>query len=303
LYHIRFDFNINTVDYASCFCYAYRMRIASRITSPYKVRAFVALSVLAFSAALYSAAFSADNQQVISIPHIHAFFPGETLTYDISWSRMVSAGTAIMEVREEKLPDGRSGLKFVVTGRSVGLLDKVYPVNDLVECIFDPRSRESISYRLKESYGGKKRLREVAFDRSRNIAISRLNEDPAETLTVPEHALDGLATVYAIRLQENYVVGKSFTIAVLDSGKNWSVEIHTLGREKLTTPMGEFSTIKVKTYPKYEGVFMDKGEVFIWLSDDNRRLPLLMKSKLAFGSFVFTLMEMRPEHIIEPPAH
>jgi hypothetical protein len=46
---------------------------------------------------------------------------------------------------------------------------------------------------------------------------------------------------------------------------------------------------------------MNKGEVFIWLTDDNRRVPVLMKSKLAFGSFVFTLMEMTPEHLFEAP--
>jgi hypothetical protein len=263
---------------------------------------FAVLCALGFSTALGPAAFGAENQQVAPIPHIHAFFPGETLTYDISWSRVVSAGTAVMEVKEEKLPDGSAGLKFVVTGRSVGLLDKVYPVNDLVESIFDLRTGESLSYRLKESYGGKKRLHELAFDRTKNVVVGKLNEDPPETIAVPEHALDGLSTLYALRLHEEFVVGKVFTIEVHDSSKNWSVEIHTLGREKLSTPLGEFSTIKVKTYPKYEGVFKEKGEVFIWLTDDSRRIPLLMKSKLAFGSFMFTLMEMKPEHVLEPAA-
>ena len=261
------------------------------------VRTFAVLCVLGLSTAFDPVAFSAESR------HIHAFFPGETLTYDISWSRMVSAGTAVMEVREEKLPDGGAGLKFVVTGRSVGLLEKLYPVDDLVESSFDPRSRDSVSYRLKESYGGHKRIREVAFDRTRNRVASRLNEDPVEDLAVPEHALDGLSTLYALRLHEEFVVGKIFTIEVFDSSKNWSVEIHTLGREKLTTPLGEFATIKVKTYPKYEGEFKDKGEVFIWLTDDNRRVPLLMKSKLAFGSFVFTLLGMKPEHVLVPLVH
>ena len=265
------------------------------------VRTFAVLCALGLSTAFDPAAFSAENQQAAPIPQIRAFFPGETLTYDVSWSEVVSAGTAIMEVREEKLPDGGMGLKFVVTGRSVGLLDKVYPVDDLVESVFDPRTTESLSYRLKESYGRHRRLTEVAFDRTRNIVVSRLNKDPEETLAVPEHALDGLSALYAIRLHEEFVAGKVFTIDAFNSSKNWSVEIHTLGREKLKTPLGEFSTIKVKTYPKYEGVFRGKGEVFIWLTDDSRKVPLLMKSKLAFGSFVFTLTEMKPAHVLEVP--
>ena len=260
------------------------------------------LCALALGLALVPVVFTAENQPIASLtPHIDAFFPGETLTYDISWSRMISAGTATMEVKEDKLPDGRDGLKFVVTGRSVGLLDKVYPVNDSVESIFDPQTRESLSYRLRESYGGKKRRRELAFDHARNIVVSRLNDDPAETLAVPEHVQDGLSMLYYLRTREDFVVGKIFTIEIHDSSKNWSVEVHTLGRERLKTPMGEFATVKVKTYPKYQGAFMNKGEVFIWFTDDNRRVPMLMKSKLAFGSFVFTLTAMTPEHLLEAP--
>ena len=78
-------------------------------------------------------------------------------------------------------------------------------------------------------------------------------------------------------------------VDVHDGGKNWSVEIQTLGKEKITTPAGEFNTIKVKTYPKYEGVFMHKGEIYIWLTDDARKIPVLMKSIITIGSIVATL--------------
>ena len=274
----------------------------SRCAFQRALRITAVLCALTLGLAHVPVVFTAENQPIAFLtPHIDAFFPGEILTYDISWSRMISAGTATMEVKEEKLPDGRDGLKFVVTGRSVGLLDKVYPVNDSVESIFDPQTRESLSYRLRESYGEKKRRRELVFDHALNIVVSRLNDDPAETLAVPEHVKDGLSMLYYLRTRENFVVGKIFTIEIHDSSKNWSVEVHTLGRERLKTPMGEFATVKVKTYPKYQGAFMNKGEVFIWLTDDNRRVPVLMKSKLAFGSFVFTLTAMTPEHLLEAP--
>ena len=260
------------------------------------------LYALTLALAFVPCVFSAENQPIVALaPHIDAFFPGETLTYDVSWSRMISAGTATMEVKEEKLPDGRDGLKFVVTGRSVGLLNKVYPVNDSVESIFDPQTRESLSYRLRENYGGKKRRRDMAFNHAQNIVVSKLNDDPAETLAVPEHVKDGLSMLYYLRTRDDFVVGKIITVEVHDSSKNWSIEVHTLGKERLKTPLGEFATVKIKTYPKYKGAFMNKGEVFIWLTDDNRRVPVLMKSKLAFGSFVFTLMEMTPEHLFEAP--
>ena len=55
------------------------------------------------------------------------------------------------------------------------------------------------------------------------------------------------------------------------------------------TPAGEFDTIEVSTFPRYEGVFRKKGEVFIRLTDDSRRAPVLMKSTISIGSSVSTL--------------
>jgi len=59
----------------------------------------------------------------------------------------------------------------------------------------------------------------------------------------------------------------------------------------LTMPAGKFATIKVGTFPKYEGVFMNKGESFIWLTDDRRKIPVLVKSTI---SIVSTLTKMEP---------
>ncbi len=234
------------------------------------------------------------EQTIASPPQgIQAFHPGETLLYDISWSNIITAGTATMEVRRDALPEGHEGIRFVVTGHSAGLVDKVFPVHDTVESLFDPMIMQSLSYSLRESFGKKRRLRVVEFDHAQKIAVSKLNEDAPESIALPEQVQDGLSALYYLRTREEFIIGKHIDIDVLDSGKIWTVEIYVLAREKVTTPAGEFNTIKVKTYPKLKGVFQNKGEVFIWLTDDSRKIPVLMKSKLAFGSFVFTLMNMK----------
>ncbi len=230
-------------------------------------------------------------------PGIQAFRAGETLTYKVSWSKILTAGTATMKVETIHLPGGREGrevLAFSVTGHTSGLIDKIYPVNDTVMSVFDPLIMQSLSYSLRESYGGKKRLRVMTFDHAKRTVVSRLNDDPPETLDTPDPVQDGLSCLYSIRAMTNFSIGRIRTIDVVDSGKNWSVEIHTLGREKVKTPAGTFDTIRIKTRPTYQGVFLNKGEVFLWLTDDSRKVPVLMKSKLKVGSFVFTLTEMKP---------
>lgn len=229
---------------------------------------------------------------------IQAFQPGEALTYNISWSKMITAGTAVMEVKAETLKNGKAALKFIVTGRSTGLVDKVFPVNDTVQSVFDPSTMESLSYSLQQSHGRRKVRRELVFDHARKKVVSTLNNDAPENLDIPDQVQDALSSLYYLRTIEDFTIGKVITVNVFDSGKNWAIEVYTLGREKVKAPAGEFTTIKVKTHPKYEGVFMHKGEVFMWLTDDGRKVPVIMKSTLTVGSFVFTLTEMKPKDTV-----
>ncbi|MDH4162380.1 MAG: DUF3108 domain-containing protein [Nitrospirota bacterium] len=214
------------------------------------------------------------------------------MTYTISWSKVFSAGTAVMEVRREKA-DGRELLRIVSTARSIGMVDSVYPVRDTVQSLFDPRTRQSLSYFLDQSHGKRKKKRELHFDRERNKVTYRA-DGVQEVLDIPAQTQDALSSLYYLRSRQDLEPGKTIVFDVHDSGKNWAVEIQVLGRERIKTPVGEFDTIKVRTYPKYEGVFMHKGEIFMWLTDDSRRVPVLMKSTITIGSIVATLTEMIP---------
>ena len=270
------------------------MKLFSDMKARYLSWTAVVLCSFSIVLLFVSTATSADEHVLVSAePGIQALQPGETLTYDVSWSRMLTAGTAVLEIKDETLPDGRAGLKFLVTGRSAGIVDKVYPVNDTVQSIFDPQIMESLSYSMHQNYNKKKRDLDLVFDHSRNVAVSTLNEDAPKTLDIPEQVQDGLSFLYYLRTLDEFTIGKVITINVLDVDKIWTVEVYTLGRETVKTPAGEFSTIKIKTRPLYKGVFQNKGEVFLWLTDDSRKVPVLMKSTLRVGSFVFTLTDMQ----------
>jgi len=227
-------------------------------------------------------------------PRIEALRAGEILTYDVSWSEIVTAGIAVMEIKEGTLPDGKQVLRFIVTTHSKGMVDKFYRVNDRLESVFDPKIMQSLKLSLNASHGKKKRRRELVFDHENKTVISRLNDDPPETIIIPDQVQDALSSLYYLRTRDDLIVGKTIVIPVHDSGKNWSVEVQILGRDKVTTSAGKFTTIKVRTFPKYEGVFMSKGEIFVWFTDDSRKIPVLMKSTISIGSIVSTLAKIEP---------
>ena len=44
---------------------------------------------------------------------------------------------------------------------------------------------------------------------------------------------------------------------------------------------------------KAGGIFKNKGRLVIWITDDDRRIPVLMRSKLLIGSISVVLQEAK----------
>ncbi len=253
----------------------------------------VVLCSLALGLLLFPGAIRAEEPTAVLLqPQTEALRPGEILTYDVSWSEIVTAGIAVMEIKAGTLPDGDAVLKFIVTTRTVGIVKKFYKVNDRLESVFDPEINQSLTFTLDQSHGKRKKKRELVFDHEKNTVVSRLNNEQPETFTIPDGTQDALSSLYYLRTRSDFIVGKPIVVQVHDSGKTWAVEIQTLGKEQVTTPAGKFDTIKVRTFPKYEGVFMNKGEIFIWLTDDSRKVPVKMESTISIGAIVSTLTKM-----------
>ncbi len=223
----------------------------------------------------------------------HAFSAGERLTYLISWSEIIDAGTAVLEVREEKQTDGKKVYRLVSTARSSGLVSKFYKVNDMIESIIDSEQLYSLSYRLDQSHGKRKKKRVMTFNPTEGTVVVVDADGKQNTYSTPPGILDPLSSLYYVRTRQDFIVGKPITIDVNDDGKNWAVEVQTIGREKIKTSFGKFNTIKVKTYPRYEGVFQHKGEIYIWFTDDERKIPVLMQSEITIGSIMATLIAMQ----------
>ena len=58
----------------------------------------------------------------------------------------------------------------------------------------------------------------------------------------------------------------------------------------MSTKLGSVDTIVIKPLMKSEGIFNRKGDMFIWLTDDERRLPVKMRTKVVVGSITATLV-------------
>ncbi len=240
-------------------------------------------------------ALSADPGQKHLPVTLHElpFSSGEKLTYTISWSNLVQAGTAVMEMNEAQMPDGGTAYHITSTAHSTGILDSVYKIADRIDSIVDAETLSSLSFHLDQSHGKRKKKRDMTFNHKNGTVIVRSGGTEA-TYPVPAGTQDALSALYYLRAIDDLTSGKTVTLNVHDDDKTWKVDVQVLGREKLTTILGKINTIKLRTYPKYEGVFQHKGEIYFWLTDDARRIPVLMKSVISIGSIVSTLADLKP---------
>lgn len=234
-----------------------------------------------------------DQKQISPIrEHSLPFRPGEKLTYEISWSNLVQAGTAVLEVGKAETSAGTPAYRCVSTAKSSGFLSRFYKVSDTVISVIDGHTLSSLSFRLDQNHGKRHKQREMLFNHEKGI-VSVVSNGQHSTFAIPEDVQDPLSSLYSVRTRKDFMVDKPIILNVHEDGKTWAVEVQTLGREKIKTVLGEFNTIKLKTYPRYEGVFQNKGEIFIWLTDDARKIPVLMKSTISIGSIVSTLVDMK----------
>jgi hypothetical protein len=228
-----------------------------------------------------------------------AFGPGERLVYDISYMGM-SAGTAVMEVKEAIWHNGRVVYPVVSTAQSNDMVSLFYPVNDRVESLIDADAIYSHRIDVKQHQGKKRREKVIDFDQSQHLA-TQYRKEKKEVFSIPAEVQDSLSSLYFFRNQPLPRVGQSIFIPVHESEKNWNLEIRLLGRERLTTPVGAFNTIKVQALLRYKGIFLDEGDVWIWMTDDPQHLPVKINSTIKIGTINAVLISRRSSPVASPP--
>jgi hypothetical protein len=104
---------------------------------------------------------------------------------------------------------------------------------------------------------------------------------------------DALSSFYYTRFQP-LPLGGSLLFDYHASRKSAPLLVRVLGRDRIETPLGRFNCVAIEPVLNAGGVFKNTGRLVIWITDDERRMPVLMKSKVTIGSISVVLVDMRP---------
>jgi hypothetical protein len=70
--------------------------------------------------------------------------------------------------------------------------------------------------------------------------------------------------------------------------------VRVLRKEEVKVPAGKFNAVVIQPIIKSRGIFSEDGRAEIWLTDDDRRMMVQMKSSLSFGSLNLYLKSYTP---------
>lgn len=213
---------------------------------------------------------------------IKPFNEGEELIYEISWFG-ISAGTGRLHVKDKVIKEGREVYHIAYYANSSELFSKFYKVDDMAETFMDVAGFFPWSFRLKVREGRNKRDVETIFDQIGHTAKFTKDKDEPKIVSVPSSVQDAFSSLYYLRTK-NLKVGEKVVIDVFEDKKNWQVEVHVIKKERIKIYSGEIDTVLVKPLLKFEGIFKRKGDLYIWLTDDERKIPVQVKTKIVIGS-------------------
>jgi hypothetical protein len=219
----------------------------------------------------------------------HPFQIGERLTYEVSWMN-IAAATAVMEIATMESDKDRALAKLVGTAQSRPILTRFFPVDNRVESEIDfvRLIPEHMTFRRRE--GKKKEDIEYVFHQQEG-KVTAVRGGITESLPIPAGTQDIISCLYYTRSILPLKPGASLTMNVYHDKKNRPVEVRVEGVETIEGRWGNVETARLLVIMPFHGLFMNQGNIRVWLTTDHRRTPLRMKAKVILGSIVADLVE------------
>jgi hypothetical protein len=223
------------------------------------------------------------------------FRAGETLVYDVSWSTYLTAGVATLVVKDKRGSGASTAYYIVAEGRPTGLVSKLHSFYYKADTLLDSFALLPQRGSIYSEEGGRRRMRITRFDQTAHRAEFEMQTttDVRRSLAVPPYSQDALSAVYVLRaiaLQEN----ARFTMPVCDGGSNYRIQV-AIGRiEPVKTPAGSVNAFRVTPT-----ILDERGQrvgrpLTLWVSADERRLPVMLRADLAIGSINLVLRQVTP---------
>ena len=233
--------------------------------------------------------------QPVVIPTLQApgtgfSFPAhQTLTFTVDW-RVFTAGTAVFHIDQQGTQE-----RITATADTVGTVNMLFPVVDRFQAGFDTGTGCSTGFSKQLQEGRRKVTSDLTFNygAGRQTQVEKnLVKGTAKTLTaaIPACVTDSLSAIFYAASQR-MTVGENIRFPLADSMRTVTVTMKVEAKEEIKTPAGTFQTVRVQPTAD-EGIVKNRGNIWIWYTDDARHLPVQIRARLFWGTITFHLQSV-----------
>ena len=231
----------------------------------------------------------ADSLKKLQLRKIRndAFGVGERLVFDVNYLN-ITAGEAVMAIPSMDSIAGRRCFRIEFTVNSTPFFSSIYKVEDRYFTFVDAEAIAPWRFEQHIREGSYKRDFVADFDQIRHVA--KTSEGQYE---IPEYVHDIMSAFYYARLIDysSFKVGEGPTLFNFYKDKSNELKVKFLGRQELEVEAGTFNTIVVEPLVREGGLFKSEGRIVIWLTDDERKIPVRVNTKVIIGSIDTELRE------------
>ena len=213
------------------------------------------------------------------------FKVGELLKYSAEWNG-ISVGKAELFLSGTELINNIETYQVIFTTKTNGLANMLFPIKDRVDVWID--KKEFFTHRLKKNINQStyKEKIDITFDYNNSIAISN-----GKSVAIDFKARGPYSMFYFLRTI-NLDAEKTMSFNSYEGKKIVNYSLKMTGTEIIDSGLGKFSCKVIKPYSEGKELFKNKGDMRIWISESEKRLPVKIQIKIQYGSMTLTLDEI-----------
>ena len=209
-----------------------------------------------------------------------AFADGEKLVFDVKYG-FVTAGIGTMEIPKIKKISGRDSYYVLFTVNTVPSFDWMFKVRDRYETYIDKEALFPWRFEQHIREGKYSRDFSAFFDQRKGKAKTSEGE-----YTIPKNVNDILSAFYVVRTMDfsKMKVNDKVNLQNFYKDKVYDLDVRYLGKETVEVPAGKFECIVVEPLVKEGGLFKSEGSIIIYMTNDEAKMPVRVKTKVIIGS-------------------
>ena len=184
--------------------------------------------------------------------------------------------------------NGRNALHVKAVGRTLGAFSLFYKVYDVYESYVDEQAMLPLKFKRDVNEGGYEIKQQYDFYHQHKVVYNK-----GKRVVVPENVQDMVSAFYYARLLnlENAKIGDVFKFSVFLDNTIYPLKIKYLGKETIRVRKGKFDCLKFAPLVEKGRYFKSEQDVQFWVSDDENKVPILVKAKIPVGWIKMHLVE------------